>query len=314
MKKQHEFGGDWTQEKLGRVRRYLQAYTKIFSKHPRAQKLATIYVDVFAGTGHRTRSSQSGGETGRLKGFLEPEVEEFFKGSARIALEVVPPFDRYVFIEQDPDRMEGLRQLRTEFPDKGPAIEIVQAEANAWLTQWCNDTDWRRCRAVVFLDPYGRQVDWTLIEALTKTRAVDLWILVPLGVAVNRLLPRSGEPPPKWAEALTRCFGTESWRDEFYAHKQAQTLFGEKTVVEREADFEKIGAFFVERLKTVFAAVGENPLQLRNARNLPLYLSCFAASNPKGASTALRIALHISKSAGWPAARKSNGRRRRGTQ
>ena len=58
-------------------------------------------------------------------------------------------------------------------------------------------------------------MDWSLIEAIANTRAVDLWILFPLGIAVNRLLTKAELPPKKWAEALTRILGTEEWRDAF---------------------------------------------------------------------------------------------------
>ena len=37
----------------------------------------------------------------------------------------------------------------------------------------------------------------------------------------------------------------------------------------------------------------ENPLRLRNSKNVPLYLLCFAVGNPKGAPTAVNIAEDI---------------------
>ena len=37
-----QFGGPWTEEKLIRLRKYLQAYMNIFSKNPRAKLLKTI--------------------------------------------------------------------------------------------------------------------------------------------------------------------------------------------------------------------------------------------------------------------------------
>ena len=80
-----------------------------------------------------------------------------------------------------------------------------------------------------------------------------------------------------------------------------RTLFGDQEVRTKEADFGKIGRYFVERLKTIFTAVANNPLPLRNSRNVPLYLLCFAAGNPRGASTALKIAQNILKS-------RNNGR------
>jgi three-Cys-motif partner protein len=136
-------------------------------------------------------------------------------------------------------------------------------------------------------------VDWATVEAIAETKAVDVWLLFPLGVAVNRLLTRSDPPSGGWAEALTRIFGTTAWREEFYRKHEEQTLFGGEVSQRKEADFDQIGRFFVSRLKTVFAKVAENPLPLRNSTNAPLYLLCFAAGNEKGAPTAVRIAAHI---------------------
>jgi hypothetical protein len=70
-------------------------------------------------------------------------------------------------------------------------------------------------------------------------------------------------------------------------------LGGDETQLKKDADFHDILRFFVQRLETVFEAVAPNPLILRNSRNNPLYALCFAASNPRGAPTALKIAEHI---------------------
>ena len=289
----HEFGGEWTAAKLGRVRKYLTAYTTIFANNPNARKLISIYVDAFAGTGYRSNFPRLEGQTRLFSELRETDADAFLKGSARIALEVAPPFRRYVFIEQDAARTRELEALKRQFPQKASAIQIVQQDANVYLKEWCTRTDWQTCRAMMFLDPYGMQVEWSLIEAIARTEAVDLWVLFPLGVAVNRLLTRAEPPPGKWAQALTRILGMEEWRDAFYPRRVERTLFGEEEIRTKEADFAKIGRFFVERLKTVFTAVADNPLPLRNSRNVPLYLLCFAAGNARGAPTALRIAQNI---------------------
>ncbi|HSW46795.1 MAG TPA: three-Cys-motif partner protein TcmP [Phycisphaerae bacterium] len=291
----HEFGGDWTTEKLERIRKYLCAYTTIFASNPRARLLTPIYLDAFAGTGHRADLRSEGGEKRFLDDSADPDAESLKKGSARIALEVEPPFKRYVFIERREERVRDLEDLRNMFRDKAACVEIVHDDANTFLQGWCAKTNWRQCRAVVFLDPYGMQVDWATVEALARTRAVDLWLLFPLGVAVNRLLTRSEPPPSEWGDALTRIFGTPTWRDEFYPRHETQTLFGPEVTQQKEADFDRIGRFFVARLKTIFAKVAENPLPLRNSTNTPLYLLCFAAGNSKGAATAVKIAQDILK-------------------
>lgn len=45
--------------------------------------------------------------------------------------------------------------------------------------------------ALVLLDPFGMQIQWSSIEQL-KNKRVDLWILVPSGVVINRLLSKDG--------------------------------------------------------------------------------------------------------------------------
>lgn len=288
----HQFGGKWTVEKLERVRKYLCAYTTIFNKNPKAQKLHTIYVDAFAGTGYRTHDRNSDMNPPL---FSDEETQAFLKGSARIALEVEPPFKEYIFIERDPDYAKKLFSLRDEFLPRRGKINIINSDANAYLQKWVRSTNWRMTRAVVFLDPYGMSVEWKTIQALGQTRSVDLWILFPLGVAVNRLLTRAGPPSGTWAEALTRIFGTDEWKDVFYKKEKQLTLFGEEETYQKQADFKTIGEFFNARLKTVFADVAPNPLPLTNSRNNPLYLLCFAAANPRGAPIAIKIARDILK-------------------
>ena len=291
----HEFGGEWTSEKLDRVKKYLSAYTTIFTRNPRARNLNTIYVDAFAGTGYRSEAQKVRAEELPFPELLEEDAQAFLKGSARIALEVHPPFNKYVFVEKNPDRVKELEDLRKEFPEKARAIEIVNKEANGYLGTWCRATDWRLNRAVVFLDPYGMQVDWSLLESIAKTQAIDLWILFPLGMAVNRLLTKSELPSEKWCQALDRLFGSRTWKESFYTKKKIETLFGDEDVQVKDADFDAISLYFVNRLKTVFVGVADNPLPLRNSRNIPLFLLCFAVGNPKGAPTALRIAKDILK-------------------
>jgi three-Cys-motif partner protein len=289
----HEFGGDWTTDKLERVRKYLCAYTTIFLGNRRARYYTTTYVDAFAGTGHRADAERAEAGAGLFEPEPDSDREAYKKGSARIALEVEPPFDRFIFIERAAARAADLQQLAAEFAPQPNAVTIVQGEANGFLREWCEATDWSRHRAVVFLDPYGMQVEWATLEALAGTQAVDLWYLFPLGVAVNRLLTRSGPPPEQWSNLLTRIFGTPGWQAPFYPTHHQNTLFGVQSVQEKDVNLDQIGKFFVERLKTIFSKVAGNPLPLRNSTNTPIYLLCFAAANPKGASLAVKIAQDI---------------------
>jgi three-Cys-motif partner protein len=291
-----QFGGKWTEEKLGRLRKYLAAYMRIFSTNERAKHLRTTYLDAFAGSGERSEEREGADDTAPL--FVDweaAEAAEFFKGSAEIALETQPPFDNYIFVERDPAYAAALDKLRNRFTHLSERVQIVAADANAFLISWCNSTDWRRNRAVVFLDPYGMQVDWSTIETIARTQAIDLWILYPLGQAVNRLLKRQGPPTGGWADRLTRSFGSDEWKERFYKPSAQGRLFGGQPTVQREADLEALGKYFLERLGIVFNAVASNALELRNSRGNPLFLLCFAAGNPQGSKTAVKIANDILK-------------------
>lgn len=281
-----EFGGGWTAEKLERVQKYLEAYKQALKNQP----FHLTYIDAFAGTGYNTPKKKSPIQSLALPGFAEEETRSFIDGSARIALQEEPPFDKYIFIELEAARIAELQKLRREFSSRH--IEVVQSDANSYIKSMC-EKSWGMERAVLFLDPFGMQVTWDTIEAIASTKAIDLWLLFPLGVAVNRLLKKNGQINETWRRKLDAIFGEPKWFEAFYQTTPVQGLFGDELIIQKTGNFASISQYFVNRLKTVFTGVAENPLPLMSSRNNPLYLLCFAASNPKGAPIALRIARHI---------------------
>jgi three-Cys-motif partner protein len=282
------FGGTWTEEKLEVLRKYLVAYATIMRNTP----FRFAYIDAFAGSGYREQQSKNDASEPLFPELADQESQAYREGSARIALQVTPGFDKYIFLEQQGQAVESLSTLRTDFPQHAQAIEVIQADANAWLQDRCLNYTWKKNRAVVFLDPFGMQVAWETIEAIAATKAIDLWVLFPLGVAVNRLLRKDGQIQESWSTRLNHIFGTADWYSRFYA--PTSDLFGE-TRPQKAANLEAIGQFYNERLREVFGngRVAANPRQLLNSRKNPLYLFCFAAGNPTGAKTAIKIAQHI---------------------
>jgi three-Cys-motif partner protein len=139
------------------------------------------------------------------------------------------------------------------------------------------------------------QVKWETIEAIAKTQAIDLWILFPLGVAVNRLLKKDGNISESVKQRLDEMFGTDNWFEEFFKPKEVITLFDTEIGFEKVANPDSIAEYFNRRLKSVFAGVANNPLKLYNSKNNPLYLLCFAVGNPnpKANGLALKFANHI---------------------
>ena len=297
MVSENRFGGTWTEDKLERVHNYLRAYTTIFDKNLKASWFDTYYVDAFAGTGYRTEDIQDEDTTQSLfnekeaVNSLQQDAQDLKEGSVAKALGVEPPFDHYVFIEKKREFAKQLETLKTRYPSK--IIHVIEGEANSKLCEWIDTINWCKSRAVVFLDPYGMEVNWATIERIASTKGIDLWLLFPLAQGVTRLLPRGRIPDYDWSTKLTQFFGSEDWKNAFYKPSIQEGLFEAEITYARNAGFDAISEYFVSRLREVFAGVAENPLQLFNSKNLPLYLLCFASSNRKGAKHAVGIAQHI---------------------
>lgn len=285
---EHRFGGDWTETKLRILQNYLSGYTTALKFQP----FHKVYIDAFAGTGTRAEKARNS-QAQLLPELAEDEPLGLLDGSAAIALQCEPPFDEFVFVERNPNHYEALSHLRDEYPDKSSKIRLIHGDANEELNKLCGAWDARTQRAVLFLDPYGMQVEWTTIEAIAETASIDLWILFPLGIGVNRLLTRSGDIPSSWRERLNLLLGTDDWFTAFYKVEPQENLFGEVewAVIKQKVDV--IGGYFVDRLKSIFPGVAAEPKILRNSRNSPIYLLCFAAANPRGKDIALRIAGHL---------------------
>lgn len=281
MVEDHEFGGPWTRKKLAALADYLAFYTKALKDQP----FGKMYVDAFAGTGTVSATTDQSP--------VGPAERELLAGSARIALGLDYPFDRYVFIEAAQQRVASLREVADEHPEL--AVEVRHGDANESLKDLVSGTDWRKWRAVVFLDPYGAQIEWDTLTALSSTGAVDVWVLVPFGIAYSRMLPHSGDVPPAWQERLTRAFGTDEWRDAAYEEVESTIdMFSGDHVEVRRRKLEDIERWFFERLKSVYPAVSQ-PIYLANSGGTWLYSLYFAVANPSRAAQglAMKVAKHI---------------------
>jgi len=164
----HEFGGISTDLKLSLVGEYLQQFTTAL----RPQFGNLWYIDAFAGTGERTVIIPR-----RAADMLGPEVDarvEGRAGSAKIAIDVSPAFDRLVFMDKRSKHIAALNDLRAANPSR--KISVVPGDANAEIMKLLGEQkSWSGTRAVMFLDPYGMSVDWRTLEAIRKTEAIDVW-------------------------------------------------------------------------------------------------------------------------------------------
>jgi three-Cys-motif partner protein len=273
--------GPWAAEKLEALSRALNYYTTRLKNQSQWQK---IYIDAFAGPGLSEVRSKPREDVGQsLQLFTDQSTDPveqevvFLRGSPRVALDIANPFDRYVFVDKDPDRVAELEGIRSEYQSRR-TIEIHQGDANSILQELLKSISKARHRAYIFLDPFGLQMTWGTIEAIARTGAIEVIVNFPLGMALRRMMPNSGNVPAGWQISLDTFFGSPDWRQ--HAYEERVDLLGKRT--SKIADSEdRLLAWYRGRLKDVFGHVSEAQL-VTNMRGGRLYYLIWAGPHEAG--------------------------------
>ena len=246
----------------------------------------TIYFDGFAGSG--TREKQVNADLMQQLKITEEE-EKTYKGAAERVLSLQElGFDFYYFIDKKDTSLNKLKaKLDEKFKDK--TIVYRSGDANHQISELAKALRTKDYAALVFLDPFGMQIDWNSIAELKDTRS-DVWILVPTGVIVNRLLDRAGKL--KFSNKLQSFFGLpiEEIKAHFYEEKKVQTLFGEEEIITKVSQpIEKIARLYAERMKTIWKHVTDEPLVLKNRNGSPIFHFVFASNKQNAKKIAKQI-------------------------
>ncbi len=273
----NSFGGDWSKIKIEILVEYAKAYLQIMKKR-RYFKL--LYFDGFAGSGFIVN---------------DKKVDvELTVGAARRIVEIDDPipFDSYYFVEKNKTNFKLLeKNTKLAFPQK--EIYAVNDDCNKKmldLSNYLRNPTNKKVRTLAYIDPCGMQVEWRSIENF-RDLPIDMWILVPTGMGVNRLLKNNGDISDSWLERLELFLGIERSKimDMFYSKEQ--TLFPDIEIMKKEEQaINKSAEIFANRLKEVFKEVS-NPYELKNKTGSVMY-HLFLTSNNK---TAINIGNDIVK-------------------
>ena len=266
---QKSFGGAGTVRKLQTVADYASFYTKVLSG-----RFNLHYLDAFAGTGEIPYSSE-------LPLISETEdLDKVIRGSARRALQIDKPFDRYVFADLKHKNTVSLLELPNEFPLLRDRIIVQQGDANDITLEFCRSLK-HNDRALVFLDPFGNQVNWMTLEAIAATKKVDLWYLFPAGLGVARQITNSGEVLAFSEASLDRLFGGGEWREECITLETKPDLFtGDLQVAQKIATAEGITRYMIQKMGDIFGGgVSQSWLPL-GKNGVHKFSLLFACSNP----------------------------------
>jgi len=259
--------GEWSEVKLEILKKYADAYSRIFSAE-RQISFFHVYIDAFAGAGK----------------YLSKETRELIPGSPLNALAVQPQFREFHLIDIAPGKIETLR----DFVGSREDVFIYQGDCNEILLRDvfpCVRYDQYR-RGLCVLDPYGLHLDWKVISTAGGMKSLDVFLNFPVQDINRNAIWRNPERvKPEQIERMHRFWGDETWRK--VAYGTTQGLFG--PIVEKESN-EVIAEAFRKRLKDTagFKCVPE-PLPMENSKGAVVYYLFFASQN----STAEKIARQI---------------------
>lgn len=190
------------------------------------------------------------------------------------ALSINNPFTRYVFIEKTKWRIKKIKFLEKEFNNL--KILTKHGDCNKILSEFLPQIA-KNERALLFLDPFGMNLDWKTIQKAGEMKNIEIFLNLPL-MAMNRacLMKNPDKLTIEKIEKMNRLWGSNEWQNLFY--KKVPTLFGE-TKIKIDINAKESSNLFRKRLETVFSDVSE-PLVIRNSKNNPLYCLILASHKP----------------------------------
>lgn len=267
--------GAWTEKKYEIVAYYATVYNNILEAYKQGTGTPgfhKFYIDGYASGGYA----------------ISKATGDIVKGSALRALEVVPKFERFFFIEMNKKRFEHLqRHVPT-----GEPVELFNADANAALpeTVFPKVRKNRYERAFCLLDPYFEtNLRWETIAAAAAADTIDLLIHFPVGSINRQVLRKDGKYTPEQAKRLTNLWGDDSWK--IVAYSNEGLLF-------EEMQFKVTNERLVEAFRTRLVNHGKflgasRPIPMRNSVGATIYYLIFASSSDKGVQAGKSVAKHF---------------------
>jgi three-Cys-motif partner protein len=252
------------------------------------------YYDAFAGAGrNEIRQYDKAQNIGSLPLEIsslyadDPDELSYVNGSPFVALDINYPFSKYFFVEKNHYRANELREIQREYVGRCE-IEVIEGDANKAIDDFLfgSGIDWKVCRAVMFIDPFGMQVPWSTIEAIASTKGAEIILNLPVGMAIQRFLPKSGDIHPSQREMLNSYFGNPEWEELVY--EKSPNLFGDMGVAKTSGSGEKLADWYRGRLKKIFG-FAPPPRLICNTQGSHLYYLFFAGPNETGAKIAAYI-------------------------
>ncbi|MCB9134141.1 MAG: three-Cys-motif partner protein TcmP [Anaerolineales bacterium] len=174
---------------------YFQRYIYQFTTALKSKFNERNYIDLFSGTGL----------------CIVNETNEEVNGSSLIALTATAPFTNYYFIELDQQHHSALKTRADSIISHQPTTRrYFQGDCNNKAYDVLKYINKRYSVNLAIIDGFGIECHWSTIEALASCQRMDLIILFPQGMNINRNLKFWVDSE---ANSLDLFFGTDEWRN-----------------------------------------------------------------------------------------------------
>jgi three-Cys-motif partner protein len=217
-----------------------------------------VYIDLFAGAGRA-----------KLKG-----TSTIVPGSPLLAIRIPNPFDKYIFCEQDQEKLSVLKK-RTSDLLSSDQVSFISGDVNAnvekILTEIPKAHSDYKVLGFCFADPYSvRNLRFETIRRLSA-RYIDFLVLIPNYMDANRNLSLY---LAEHNTALDDFLGSADWRREWEEAQEQREKFPWFLVDTFGRQMAKEGYIYHGRQETV-------PIRF-DEKNVPLYVLMFFSRNPLG--------------------------------
>ena len=242
--------GRWADTKY----RLISLYDSLFSTGMKDKWDVRFYLDLYAGAGYN-----------RIRG-----TSTIVLGSPLLALTVEHPFDKYIFCEEDTQKLDALEQ-RTKRLAPTADVAYVPGDCNAKLKEIFKEiprgSKESTALGLSLVDPYDLGIKFETLRALSS-RYIDFLCLLALSMDARRNYQRYVEPESRKVDEF---LGNSDWRKRWETAQLTGLEFPKFLAME-----------FSEAMKTL----GYIPPPLytmkevrSDERNLPLYhLALFSRS------------------------------------
>ena len=244
--------GSWTETKHD----YVSYYARLFSSGMKRKWDTRVYVELYAGAGFS-----------KIR-----DTSRIIMGSPLRALLLPDAFDKFVFCEEDPEKLAALKSRVNRMASTAD-VSYIPGDCNEQITEILakipsgsrNDTVLSLC----FADPYDIGLKFATLQALAKQRYVDFLVLLAVWSDANRAYKRYViEDAVKVDEFL----GSKTWRERWKAAQVNAVPFPKFLAEEFAASMETLGYLPtpIHKMKRVRS----------DEKNLPLYYIAMFSKHP----------------------------------